>query len=298
MEKLGSLLCASQLRHIHKYLSPHVNRPGYIATIGLSYLQVSQSRSAGHSQWANRRHGKALKDAIKSNTTNYTSIQIMQKVREGGPDPKSNYQLAKVIEVAGKNNVPSKAIQKMIERAVQVKDKMRQKKVGIQGPSGSLFICEYIFPPTAEAKATRDIGKVVARTFGGTVVSVDGMRFQFEEKGIINARTKDNVDLSLEDAEDIAITVEAEEIKPTGDDESTGARGFQIVCESDNLYKVVQGLDETSLEVLDYSVLPVPNEYVDLSSEDKQTVDDAINQLRSLPETTLIVENVYDNINW
>ena len=286
--------------YIRLYTQPGIGQ-SHIKSLSVSpgvYLQHIQIRHAGHSQWANRRHGKALEDDKKAKVINQTIFKIRIAIREGGPDPKTNSQLAKALEFGSKNNVPANTLKKAIDRMLTLKDRLKQEKVEVRGPNGSFIIFDLATENMNKTK--KDIKKIIARNFGGEVMSKGGSRFHFQEKGIITVCAKeDSPPLTMEDVEEIAIEVDAEEVKAVSEESDDGAKTqFELLCDSENLYAVLKNLSDTNLEMLEFKVALLPNDLVDLSDDDKENVDQAIHLIKSLVEPSVFVEHVYDNINW
>ncbi|KAF6025944.1 hypothetical protein EB796_015748 [Bugula neritina] len=95
----------------------------------LTYPQLKyiQQRNAGHSHWANIRHIKGAKDKVKSDISSQLANQIRIALRDStSANVKTNYKLAKAIEFGEKNNIPSKSIKSMIDKAISVKDSLSQ----------------------------------------------------------------------------------------------------------------------------------------------------------------------------
>lgn len=262
-----------------------------VSRYGLNAIQYTQHRFAGHSHWANIRHIKGAKDAIKSAVSQQVAAKLRVALREtGGANPKHNRQLAKVIEFAEGHNIPSKSIQAMITKAES--SKLDQTTIEVKGPSGSMLIFEISTPNYR--KTRNEVTRIVSKRCGGSLMTEGGTRNHFERKGVIVAKPRGAEPLSLEQATDIAILVNAEDVDTC--ETETGDSGFQITCEPDLMYDVVKGLDDTDLDVLDYNVRPIPLNTVELSENDRMLLDNAMQAIKCLKDIDL--ENVYDNIKW
>lgn len=296
MDKMRNIIAAacrqsSYIGSIHQITPTTVTRP----VICLQHIQI---RQAGHSQWANRRHGKAIEDAKKAKVTAKITMMIRLAIRDSGPNPKSNHQLAKALELGTKNNVPSKSLQQFVEKAITMKDRLKQAKIEVRGPGGWFLIFD-LFTENAN-RTKKDITRILLRTCGGDVMTEGGTRAYFQDKAIITVCAKDDSSLDLEDVEEVAIEVDAEEVKSVqqeeGDEESK--KCFELVCEPASMYNVMKNLTNTNLDVLEYNMTMIPDALVDLSREEKEKIDEAIHLVKSLIEPSVTVEQVYDNINW
>ncbi|HKM17845.1 MAG TPA: YebC/PmpR family DNA-binding transcriptional regulator, partial [Limnochordia bacterium] len=62
---------------------------------------------AGHSKWANIKHKKAAQDAKRGQVFTKIARQITVAVKEGGPDPETNFKLRLAVEKARSVNMPN-----------------------------------------------------------------------------------------------------------------------------------------------------------------------------------------------
>ena len=73
---------------------------------------------AGHSKWANIKHKKAKEDAKRGQMFTKMARQITLAVKEGGPDPDSNFKLRLAIDAARGINMPNDNIERAIQRGI------------------------------------------------------------------------------------------------------------------------------------------------------------------------------------
>lgn len=255
--------------------------------------QIMSRRNAGHSHWANIKHIKGAKDKVIGEL----SIRVASMVRlalrdQANPDPKINTQLRRAIDFGQNNNLPLKSIQAMITKTVASRDKMVLTRFDVKGPAGSIILFDVSSENSRRAKNI--VSRAVAKRFAGTLLDSGGSRHFFDEKGIIIVEAGEgNKDMTLAEVEDIAISAEAEDVKPV---EGSDPPNFQIICDPESIYAVIKSIQSTELKILEQSVLPIPTDLVTLSDEQKTAVDSGINAVKSHDEVT--VENVFDNIDW
>ncbi|MBC7257388.1 MAG: YebC/PmpR family DNA-binding transcriptional regulator, partial [Chloroflexi bacterium] len=71
---------------------------------------------SGHSKWATIKRTKSANDAKRGQLFTRLGREIMIAVREGGPDPESNFRLRLVIDKAKRANMPKENIERAIKR--------------------------------------------------------------------------------------------------------------------------------------------------------------------------------------
>lgn len=252
--------------------------------------ELTLSRNAGHSHWQNIRHIKGAKDAIKSNITSQVAKRIRQAVRyPGGADPKKNDRLAKVVLFAEENNIPSKSIKSMIAKVQSSLGSNTQCKIEARGPSGSFLIFEADIADQV-TKAKKDMNKHLMKC-GGAVLSDGATASIFINKGIITAvpNEESSSQLTFADVEDVAISVEAEEVRQVGEDDDLA---YEFICDPEQLHLVTKRLsEETKLVIDEHKIVPIPQVYVQLEQAEKDSLGMAIDTINEIYDCT-----VYDNI--
>ncbi len=73
---------------------------------------------AGHSKWDNIKHRKAAQDSIRSKEFAKFSKEIMVAAKAGGGDINTNSSLKLAVQKAKARSMPSKNIQKAIDKAI------------------------------------------------------------------------------------------------------------------------------------------------------------------------------------
>ncbi|HHY14775.1 MAG TPA: YebC/PmpR family DNA-binding transcriptional regulator, partial [Firmicutes bacterium] len=73
---------------------------------------------AGHSKWSNIKRKKAKEDAKRGQVFTKLGRQITVAVREGGPDPETNFRLRLAMDTARTANMPNDTIERAIARGV------------------------------------------------------------------------------------------------------------------------------------------------------------------------------------
>lgn len=278
MASLGGLCCT-----ILKYSKVRT------ITSKLSSAQLKSVRYAGHSHWNNVRHIKAAKDAIKQTFAAQLAIKLRLALRQpGGTNVKLNSSLAKAVKFGEDNNIPTKSIQSMIDKIVSKESS--QTKVEARGPSGSMLIFDVSCEDSKRALSV--IRKVLGKN-GIAVLSAGATNAHFDYKGVITASPRDPANITLADVEDIAISVDAEDVSATSDSEYPT---FEFTCDPDSMFKVMKDLSNYDVDISDYKVEPIPLVFIELSAEERLAIEKSVAAMKEAHE--FAVDAVYDNIKW
>ncbi|KAJ6217107.1 hypothetical protein RDWZM_008264 [Blomia tropicalis] len=181
-------------------------------------IHQSSILGAGHAKWQNIKHVKAAKDQQKSQLYNRLIMKIKVAVgKQGGADPRLNKEFNDVIEMCRKANMPNSTIDKAVKRALE--KKFFDVKVELIGPENSLLIVD------AEVENRNyfrnEIRKVLKKYVGFGFANEGRALAAFEEKGVVRVRNKEGTaDFNQEQAEDIAIEADAEEVRVSDDDDT------------------------------------------------------------------------------
>ncbi|NXI41144.1 TACO1 oxidase, partial [Galbula dea] len=80
----------------------------------LRQLHLGSSSGAGHNRWSKVRNIKGPRDVARSQLFQRLTMMLRSSVREGGPDPNLNPQLANVVEQCRAQNMPKASIEAAI----------------------------------------------------------------------------------------------------------------------------------------------------------------------------------------
>lgn len=177
--------------------------------------------------------------------------------REGGPDPASNQQAARLIQRAKTLNVPNDNIERIIKKASGA-DGVVYEEIVYEGygPSGVAVIVE-----AATDNRNRTGGDIrhFFDKYGGNLGQTGCVSYMFEDKGIIIVLRDDKVD---EDA-----LMEAA-LEAGAGDFSADEDAFEISCECDDLNTVREALEAAGYTVESAEEDRIPTSYITLESED------------------------------
>ena len=229
---------------------------------------------SGHSKWANIKHRKEAQDKKKTKVFNRLMRDLMSAARLD-PDPLSP-RLATVIEKARAANMPRGNVDRAIKRAQG------------QGDEGALesVLYEFVGPHNTgivAAAATDNKNRTVAelrhlaQVAGGAMAAANAVRWQFNERGLIEIDFSEPVSEALELK---IIEAGAEDfIEPaTGD-----TRGV-VVTSHANLGAVSAVLKNMGLNVADAYLGWVPKEHRSLTESDLETAQKFVATLLEHPD--------------
>uniref|UniRef100_A0A8D0VBV1 Translational activator of cytochrome c oxidase 1 n=1 Tax=Sus scrofa TaxID=9823 RepID=A0A8D0VBV1_PIG len=213
-------------------------------------LHVTAAVPAGHNKWSKVRHIKGPKDTERSRIFSKLSLSIRLAVKEGGPNPDLNSNLASILEVCRSKHMPKSTM----EAALKME---KTKDIHLlyegRGPGGSSLLIEAL--SNSGSKCLSDIKHILNKNGG---MMAEGARHFFDKKGVIVVGVEDREKkaVNLERALELAIEAGAEDVKETEDEEEK------------NIFKVSGKLGPASLRFF----FPVPGVRELKSSHITQTV--------------------------
>ncbi|KAG8140562.1 hypothetical protein E2320_003239 [Naja naja] len=105
-------------------------------------IHASSATLAGHNKWSKVKNVKGPKDTARSLVFQKLTMMIRFAVKEGGPNPHLNTNLANIIEVCRRKNMPKGSIETAISGAEKMKSMYHL--CGIRGPGGSSLYVEIL----------------------------------------------------------------------------------------------------------------------------------------------------------
>ncbi|XP_054850914.1 translational activator of cytochrome c oxidase 1 [Eublepharis macularius] len=248
-------------------------------------IHASCSVFAGHNKWSKVKHVKGPKDTARSRAFQKLSMMIRLAVKEGGPNPEFNSNLANIIEQCRSRNMPKASIEGAIAGGDRTKSSYLLYEA--RGPGGSSFLIEILTDNTK--RSFHDIRRLLSQ-YGAALA--DGARHNFEKKGIIVVNMKDQSgnSVSLERALELAIEAGAEDVQEEEDEDEKMMLKF--ICSVPTLRQVREKLNAVGLCSHSASLEFVPTITTQLSDEE---MDRAAQLLQALGDCLDVVQ-VYDNI--
>lgn len=247
-------------------------------------LHLTTAVPAGHNKWSKVRHIKGPKDTERSRIFSKLCLSIRLAVREGGPNPELNSQLAHILEVCRQKQVPKSTIEASLKM---------EKTKGIyllyegRGPGGSSLLIEAL--SNSGSKCHSDIKHILNKNGG---MMAEGARHSFDRKGVIvvGVEDREKKEVNLERALELAIEAGAEDVKETEDEEEKSI--FKFICDASSLHQVRKKLDSLGLCPVSCTLEFIPNTMVHLGDPD---LEQAAHLIQALGNHEDVIQ-VYDNI--
>lgn len=235
---------------------------------------------AGHSKWANIKRKKSREDAKRGQVFTKLGRQITVAVREGGPDPETNFRLRLAIDTARASNMPNDNIERAIARGVGGLDGSSFTEVFYEGygPNGVAVLLY-----TLTDNRNRTAGEVRHRfsKYGGNLGEAGCVAWMFERKGllVIERGEIDEDDLML-----WALEAGADDVVVEGD-------VIEVLTDPGDFVQVKNELEEQGVQLLGAEISFIPQNTVSIDAEAAETIENLIETLEDLDE----VQEVYSN---
>ena len=238
---------------------------------------------SGHSKFANIKHKKEKNDAAKGKIFTIIGREIAVAVKEGGPDPSNNFKLATVIAKAKANNMPNDTIERGIKKAAGDANSVNYVSITYEGygPSGTAIIVNAL---TDNKNRTASNVRNAFTKGGGNVGTTGCVSFMFDEKGQIII-DKEECDMEADDLMMIALDAGAEDFSDEED-------SFEIITSPEDFTAVREALEKENITMASAEVTMIPQNYVELTSEDDIK---KMNRILDLLDEDDDVQSVYHN---
>lgn len=236
---------------------------------------------SGHSKFANIKHKKEKNDAVKGKIFTVIGREIAVAVKEGGSDPNNNSKLRDVIAKAKANNVPNDTIERGIKKAAGDLSAVNYEQNVYEGygPSGVAIIVE-----TLTDNKNRTAANVrAAFTKGGGNIGAQGcVSYMFDKRGLIVV-DKEECDIDADELMMLALDAGAEDFSEEED-------SYEIFTSPEDFSEVREKLEKKNIPMADAEITMIPQNYVDLSSEEDIK---KMNRILDLLDADDDVQNVY-----
>jgi YebC/PmpR family DNA-binding regulatory protein len=238
---------------------------------------------SGHSKFANIKHKKEKNDAAKGKIFTVIGREIAVAVKEGGADPANNSKLRDVIAKAKANNMPNDTIDRGIKKAAGDAAAVNYVSVTYEGygPSGTAIIVNAL---TDNKNRTASNVRNAFTKGGGNVGTTGCVSYMFDEKGQIII-DKEECDMDPDELMMLALDAGA-------DDFSDEEDSYEILTTPDDFTAVREALEKDNIPMASAEVTMIPQNYVELSSEDDIK---KMNRILDLLDEDDDVQSVYHN---
>ncbi len=237
---------------------------------------------AGHSKWANIKRRKGAQDAKRGQAFTKITRQITVAVKEGGPDPESNLKLRLAIDKAKALNMPNDNIDRAINRGVGGLDGDNYEEIIYEGygPCGVAILLEAL---TDNRNRTAGEVRHQLSKAGGNLGESGCVGWIFEQKGLLVIEQNDSID--EDEIMMLALDSGAEDVE----NETEVLKIITDPTKFTDVKSAFVGAGYT--EFLIDGISRIPKNYVAVSAEDEEIIENLIDALEELDD----VQQVYTN---
>ena len=237
---------------------------------------------SGHSKWSTIKRKKEKTDAQRAKVFTKIGREIAVVVREGGPDPASNFRLRDIIAKAKANNVPGENIERIIKKSAGGGDGSQYEDITYEG-YGACGVAVIVETLTDNRNRTAADLRHYFDKFGGNLGQPGSVTFMFSRRGILVLEKEGlDEDKVMEDA------LEAGAIDLIAYDDV-----FEIVTEQSDFSAVRQDLADKGYHFVSAEVAYVPATTTVVTDPEAMK---KIDRLFELLEENDDVQNVWHNL--
>ena len=236
---------------------------------------------AGHSQWANIKHRKALVDSRRSKLWSKLSKAIIVAAKLGGGDPNANVRLRTAIIDAKAVSLPKDNIERAIKKGTGEIEGGDVEEILYEGygPGGVAVLCDIM---TDNRNRTAPEVRKLFDTHGGKLGSTNCVAYLFERKGMISIKQSA---VDLEKLMEIALENGADDVSEVDD-------RFDLTCTTEFYSAVVEAIESHGIVIDLKEVARVPSSTVEVDSDTAITLMKLLEKLEDHDDVQSVASNV------
>ncbi|MFY7875058.1 MAG: YebC/PmpR family DNA-binding transcriptional regulator [Pirellula sp.] len=236
---------------------------------------------AGHSQWANIKHRKALVDSRRSKLWSKLSKAIIVAAKLGGGDPSGNVRLRTAILDAKAVSLPKDNIERAIKKGTGEIEGGDVEEILYEGygPGGVAVLCDIM---TDNRNRTAPEVRKLFDTHGGKLGSTNCVAYLFERKGMISIKQSA---VDLETLMEIALENGADDVSEVED-------RFDLTCTTEFYSAVVEAIEAQGIPIEVKEVARVPSSTVEVDAETAVTLMKLLEKLEDHDDVQSVASNV------
>ncbi|MEQ1830125.1 MAG: YebC/PmpR family DNA-binding transcriptional regulator [Pirellula sp.] len=236
---------------------------------------------AGHSQWANIKHRKALVDSRRSKLWSKLSKAIIVAAKLGGGDPNANIRLRTAIIDAKAVSLPRDNIERAIKKGTGEIEGGDVEEILYEGygPGGVAVLCDIL---TDNRNRTAPEVRKLFDNHGGKLGSTNCVAYLFERKGLITIK---QTSVDLEKLMELALENGADDVTDVDD-------RFEVSCATDVYSAVVEALECQNIPIEMKEVSRVPSTTVEVDSATAVSVMKLLEKLEDHDDVQSVASNV------
>jgi YebC/PmpR family DNA-binding regulatory protein len=238
---------------------------------------------SGHSHWATIRRKKGAADAKRGQIFTRLAREIVLAARDGGGDPGTNIRLQYAIERARAQNMPKDNIERAIKRGTgDSKDGNELEEIVYEGYAAHGIALLISCVTDNRNRIVAEIRHILNRS-GGSMSEAGSVAWQFKRISFFAFPAQ-----GLDQDDIFELAVEA------GADDVTFESGMvEIIGPVEAFKSISDGLVKAKIRPEEAELRYVPNNEVELTSEDTMQVLKVIESLEDLDD----VQDVYSTLN-
>jgi YebC/PmpR family DNA-binding regulatory protein len=237
---------------------------------------------SGHSKWSTIKRKKAAADAKRGQLFTKIAREITLAARQGGGDPRDNFQLRLIIDKAKQANMPKENIERAIKRGTGELKGEALEEVMYEGyaPNGIALLLATL--TDNRNRAVADIRRILNRT-GGKMAQTGAVTYLFEQQGFIIAEVGDM------DAEELALLAIDEGAVDVNIEDST----LEIYIDPKDFQKLKEALEEKEVTLTTAELTMTPKAMTELAEQDAYKIMRIIEMLEELDDVQQVYTNLY-----
>ena len=239
---------------------------------------------SGHSKWSTIKHAKGINDARRGKLFTKLTKEIIVAVKQGGPDPESNFKLRMAMQRAKDQNLPGDTIDRAVKRASgEGSDGAQMVETTYEGygPGGIAILVEVL--TDNKNRTVSDVRSTLSKS-GGNLANAGAVAWQFDQKGVVIAES------DADTAEDLALAaIDAGAIDFDTDD---GVVSFYST--PSDLEGIREALNGVGASIRSSELSMIPQNTVPLDEKEAARTLKLLDQLEDLDD----VQRVYSNADF
>jgi YebC/PmpR family DNA-binding regulatory protein len=238
---------------------------------------------SGHSHWATIKRKKGAADAKKGQIFTRLAREIVLAARDGGGDPDTNVRLQLAIDRARAQNMPKDNIERAIRRGTgDDKDSVALEEIFYEGyaPHGVALMIECV--TENRNRTVADLRHLLNR-YGGSLAAAGSVAWQFTHKSYFDIPVDGN---NFDAIFELAVEAGADDVTLEGET-------IEIIAPVDAFKEIGDRLKAAKIHSEEAGLKMVPNNEVELSTEDTLQVLKLVEVIEELDD----VQDVYSNMN-
>ncbi|MDM8000600.1 MAG: YebC/PmpR family DNA-binding transcriptional regulator [Dehalococcoidia bacterium] len=237
---------------------------------------------SGHSKWSKIKRSKGVADAKKGQMFTKLGREIAVAVREGGPDPESNFRLRLAIQKCRENNMPMDNVNSAIKRASGAGGSgaaLIETTFEGYGPGGAAILIQAL--TDNRNRTLQEIRNAFSRG-GGSLAEAGSVAWLFESKGTIT------VDTGSANPEDVALVA----IDAGAEDVSIENGYIEVYTAPNKLEAVRRALEQAKYSVSSAEISMIPKTTLQLGEEEALKALRLMDRIEELDDVQRVFSNV------